>query len=390
MVTIVSDFPIIYLVLNHTKLTMQKVVVILFCVIFYLSCKKDHEPPDPRAGLDLPNDVSFTHLPTDLNRMHSFGPIGAVFVIPKGHGGFGPKDYYLAKLDIPVYAMADGIIYNIRYGTQPYEDFVAVDSLVGTEYEDFALHIYLTKTAEMHYGHVSALAPEIWELAGNLVKGSIENRVSISIKAGQIVGYIGVHPGFDVGLSDTKKEHWFANPDRYDVHYRSFIPFTDYLLPKLREEVWRINPRVVEPRGGKINYDVEGALAGNWFLEGTTNDENFWSRQLIIAYHELYADKITISETSPLADGPNDPSERPNLWWIFGNAPAPENVTQASGIIKLKVAHWNDFYLTENPPPDGTILIEMIAPDKLKYEFFKEKLPIEVEDFTEDAKVYER
>jgi len=29
------------------------------------------------------------------------------------------------------------------------------------------------------------------------------------------------------------------------------------------------NPRTVEPRGGKIDFDIDGVLSGNWFLEGT-------------------------------------------------------------------------------------------------------------------------
>ncbi|MCH8908147.1 MAG: hypothetical protein IH840_13745 [Candidatus Heimdallarchaeota archaeon] len=38
------------------------------------------------------------------------------------------------------------------------------------------------------------------------------------------------------------------------------------------------NPRTVEPFGGKIDYDIDGRLIGNWYLQGfdfTRYDENY-------------------------------------------------------------------------------------------------------------------
>ncbi len=340
--------------------------------------------PLSQAREDLPDDVTFAYLPTDLSRMAEFGAIGGIFNIPKAHGGFTLKNFYSTTPDIPVYAMADGVIYNIRYSTrmflEPWASFYGV--VAGEEYEDYALFIHLTKTAGMHYGHLSKLAPEILQAAGELELSEVNN-VEIRFKAGDILAYIGTHPGFDVGLYDTKKEPYFANPDRYSPDYRSAIPFTDYLTPALREEVWKINPRTVEPLGGKINYDVEGTIAGNWFLEGTTSYDE--SKQLIFARHERYADKVMIADGSALSSDPE-----PYLWWVFGNEPLPEAVTMGSGKVKYKVATWWEIYQNENTPPDGTVLIEMTAKDRIKYEFFPGKVPEQVNDFSAAVKIYER
>lgn len=370
---------------------MNRILAILLTLFLMPGCEKNNVEPDPRADLDLPDDVTFTHLPTELDKMKEFAAVGQILFIPKAHCGFGVKDFNFSEPDIPVYAMADGVIHNIRYETKIQEFFKAPDSLIGTEYDDLTLHIYLSKTEEMHYGHLGKLAPEILEQAPNLVKGSTENRVSIPIKMGQIVAYIGVHPGFDIGYIDTKSEPYFANPDRYDASYRSAKPFTDNLLPGLRDEIWKINPRTVEPRGGKINYDEEGAISGNWFLEGYVADYDDWSNQLIIAYHERWADRITISDASPTLYGPQNPSERrTSLWWIIGNTPAPEEVSQSTGLTKYNVTAPYNISATNNPDSEGTVLIEMIAVDRLKFEFVEGKLPDEVEGFSENAKVYER
>ncbi len=236
--------------------------------------------------------------------METFGAIGQIRVIPKSHGGFGLADYSFENPDIPVYAMSDGIIYNIRYEEVISNNDPDLPSeFRNQEYDDYALEIYLTKTALMHYGHLSKLAPEIVEAAGTLQFGrGVANSVNIPIEAGLIIAYIGRHPGFDIGLEDTKRQASFANPSRYTPEYMGSLPFTDFLTSDLREKVWEINPRTVPPRGGKVAYDVEGTLSGNWFLLGTTTITE-WSKQLVLAHHELRADRITIADGSPLFDG---------------------------------------------------------------------------------------
>jgi len=372
---------------------MKRVLILLVSV--WIICCEDNseESQDILKKLNLPEDVTFTHLPTDLKAMGTFAAIGQVTGIPKGHGGFTLKTITVYNPSIPVYAMSDGIIYNVRWESQtfPTAGWVPVE-LQGTEYDDYALEIALSKTAKMHYGHLSKLSPRILSAAGSLQKGrGVENRVEISFKAGEIIAYIGVHPGFDIGLNDTKYEHYFANPDRYPIEYRSYIPFTDYLPSDLRDEIWAINPRTVEPRGGKIDYDVASTLSGNWFLEGTTSLDQ-WSRQLIFARHELYADQVYISDASPLSDGDGklNSGKSPLLWFVFGNEPLPENVTSASGKVKYSVAAWWKFRASVPPSPEGTLMVELIQDNKLKYEWFPGKSVDEVVEFTSSARMYER
>lgn len=360
----------------------------LLLLVLLWSCG-DKEPVDE---LDLPDDVTFTHLPTDLLGMQEFGAIGQIRVIPKVHGGFLILNPYALTSEIPVYAMSDGVIYNIRKESRTVIDDHAPDEVKGTTYDDFMLEIALTKNARMYYGHVTALSTQILEEAGTLQSGrGVENRVTIHISAGQVLGYIGTHPGFDIGMWDLEQEHYFANPERYSREYRSSVSYTDYLTPQLRNQIWEINPRTVEPRGGKINYDVEGTLSGNWF-KPDTKDLTEWSKQLVFARHEKYADRVTIADASPLVDGDgilNDGLES-HIWWVVGNSPLPENVMTASGKIKYAVAYWWKFFGESDPDPDGTLLIEMQTNTEIKYQYFEGSSPEEVDDFTAAAKTYVR
>jgi len=357
----------------------------------FLSLSSCSEEEEENLNANLPENVEFTYLPTDLNKMMVFGPIGTIRVIPKAHGGFRLKTFS-KEATIPVYAMCDGIIHNIGKDTRTSSPGFAPDELVGYEYDDYTLNVAISRTADMWYGHVTKLADEILAAANDLNSGyGAENRVKIEIKAGQVIGYIGPHPGFDIGMFDFAKKLSFANPDRYSEYYRHNQPWTDYLTPALREQVWLINPRTVEPRGGKINHDVPGTLAGNWFLEGTTEITE-WSKQLVFAHHEIYGDKIAIADASPLVDGDgilNDDKE-PFLWFVKGNKPQPEDITVGSGFATYEVSKWWLLLNNASAPIEGIVAVQLMDENTLKYEWFAGKKIAEVTDFTSEAKIYKR
>lgn len=339
---------------------------------------------------DLPEKVQFSHLPTDVFQMEGFGPMGGLHGIPKMHGGFGLSNYYTFPTTwIPVYAMGEGYIYNIE------KDFRTVPdhwSPAGTEYDDFSLNIVYSKHTGGYYGHVSALSDEILDQAGEIIEGrGVRNEVRIKISPGMVIGYIGPHPGFDIGMYDYERENYYANPSWYSLEYRSAVCYTDYLPASLQEEIWAINPRTVEPRCGRVAYDKEGTLAGNWFLEGTT-DLSQWSRQLIIARDAIEGNRIAISDASPLLDGDGGQNMNifPNYWFVKGNTPDPESITVESGLVKYEAIDSWRFIHHEHTDSEGTLLIQMLEPEKIQYEYFEGKTADEVADFTANSKMYVR
>jgi len=159
----------------------------------------------------------------------------------------------------------------------------------------------------------------------------------------------------------------------------------------LREEIWAINPRTAEPRCGKIAYDKQGTLAGNWFLEGTTKITQ-WSRQLVFVRHELYGDQIMIVDASPLVDGDgifNDGLD-PYSWFVKGNGPEPESITVSSGPVTFEVATWWRVLRYDDPLVEGTVLVQLLDSETLQYEWFESKLADDVSGFTANSRVYKR
>jgi len=359
---------------------------ILLIVVYLTACKESF-----LDSLDLPDDVELTHLPTDLSQMLEFGPIGQIRVIPKMHGGFRLQDPFTFPASIPVYAMGDGYIANIEKEFRTIPGHGPPD-LVGTDYDDFTLDIVYTKDAGGYYGHISALHEDILEQAGEIKEGrGRRNQVKIKITAGQIVGYVGPHEGVDIGMYDHSRESYFANTKWYNRDYRSTVCYTDYLPAHLREQIWEINPRTAEPRCGRIAYDKEGTVAGNWFLEGA-KEITEWSKQLVFARHEVHGDLITIVDASPLVDGDGMLNEGrdPYLWFVHGNNPEPENITVNSGQVTYEVATWWKMFDYENPPVEGTVLVQLIDSETLQYEWFEGKLASEVSGFTGNSRIYKR
>jgi hypothetical protein len=363
------------------------IITILSLLVYFSACKESF-----LDSLDLPDEFELTHLPTDLSQMHSFGPMGQIRVIPKMHGGFYLLNPYSFPATVPVYAMGDGYIINIIQEFRTVVDHHAPEELQGIDYDDFTLDIVYSKHAGGYYGHVSALSDEILEQAGEIRKGrGVRNQVKIKITAGQVLGYVGPHPGLDIGMYDHEREHYFANPSMYGRDYRSSVCYTDYLPAPLREEIWAINPRTAEPRCGRVAYDKEGTLAGNWFLEGTTEITQ-WSRQLVFVWHDLYGDQIMIVDASPLVDGDgilNDGLD-PYAWFVKGNSPEPESITVGSGPVKYEAITWWRALNYENPEVEGTVLVQLLDSKTLQYEWFEGKIADEVSGFTGNSRIYKR
>lgn len=371
----------------HCSLKSSFFIFSIAGLLLFSNCSEEEE--NINAG--LPENVEFNYLPTDLASMLEFGPIGQIRVVPKAHGGFRLKTFS-QEANIPVYAMSDGIIYQIGKNKLTAPPGFAPDELIGWEYDDYFVRIAISKSASMWYGHVSRLADEILDQSPALQTGyGMGTEVKIEIKAGDIIGYIGPHPGFDIGLFDFAKPLQFLNKSIYGEQYMHMQPWTDYLTPALRNQVWAINPRTVEPRGGKINYDIAGTLAGNWFLEGTTEITQ-WSKQLVFARHEIYADRIAIADASPLVDGDGSLNSDKSsfLWFVKGNNPKPEDINVSSGFATYEVADWWQLLDNASAAPDGTVALQLLDANTLKYEFFPAKTSAQVTNFTSAAKVYKR
>jgi hypothetical protein len=151
--------------------------------------------------------------------------------------------------------------------------------------------------------------------------------------------------------------------------------------------------REVEPLGGKIDYDIQGRIIGNWFLEGT--DEFIqWSRHLAIVYDDVFGDRISIADGSPMRDVPGDQNPgAPDVFWVSGNTPAPEDIGVGDGMIKYFLIYGRDGFREppfddEDRPLQGVALVEMIETGRIRFQIFKGVE--DVDGFTSAARIYVR
>ncbi len=321
--------------------------------------------------------VVFSHTPIDLSGVTSFVPMGEANVMPKDHGGF-PLLAPAFPASVPVFAVAGGTIVVAQRGTRGVE---------GNTYDDWGLQIQHSTTIRANYGHVTRLHPDLMDRLGGQPADERGRNVRVPVEAGDTIGWVGPHGAMDFSVTDRDLNLSFLNPSRYpDGHIYSADIF-DYFDEPLKTEMLSVAIRELPPYGGKVDYDVEGRISGNWFQEGTTSFIQ-WSRQLAIVYDHIYGDQIFISDGSPMRDVPGfeDPG-RPDIWWVRGNEPRPETVGVGDGILKYEL-------VTPAPIPDeskltlGVMLVEMTEAGSIRVEVFKG-----VEDaneFTPAAKVYVR
>ena len=181
----------------------------------------------------------------------------------------------------------------------------------------------------------------------------------------------------------------------------------DSFVEPIKTQLLEKNIRQKEPRGGKIDYDIDGKLVGNWFEENTNGYSGkkeyqrmsgYWGTHLAFAYDGLDPSLIIISM--------GDFSGEAKQFAVKGNAPDPKDVDASDGIIKYELVSFD--YMTDEDAlwdrrsfaniknafggdsVSGTVLVQILENRKIKFESFPGKSASQVNGFTENAKIYER
>ena len=345
--------------------------------------------------------VRLTHLPMRAEDVEMFVPYGLTaggHVCPIDHAYFYPKRMSEAQVQFPVLAPADGFIVVIGHRTQ----------LTGSterqrDYDDYALTIEHSGTFYTQYDLLTALDPAVLSPLDDSLRAQLtdktmmpQTRVRIPVKAGQVIGKVGGR-SLDFGVVNTEKRlAGFLTPSLYG-HYSWRVhladPF-DYFDGPVKGALLKLNARKVPPFGGRIDFDVDGMLAGNWFLEGSggyggnRNDpRGYWMGHLAFAYHHIDPSKVIVSI--------GDFGGQPKSFWIKGNTPDPAKVGERDGVVKLELVYASiggNGRKFEGIPTDvqGVVLAQVIPGRKLKFEAFPGRTAAQVSGFTSNAKTYER
>ena len=328
-------------------------------------------------------------------------PTAHVYIHPRNLGSAPPAPYGPERYPPPFEVTAPGDGYIVGIDTMAGHLRPAPDGqpiLVG----DYYIEIYYSCTVSTVFIHVNELGPEILEVTGDFGEGSrwdwrnSRDKVPIPVKAGQVIAKVG--SSFDFSVHDAKTAlEGFAIPSRYSrLHINTVSPF-DYFEEPLRTELREKSLRAAEPRGGRIDFDIDGRLVGNWFLEGTEHHDE--AKMLAFAYDYLDPTQIRISLAGFV--------ERRG-WGVHGNAPDPAGITTESGLIRYEItgtgwvvaatgetwpegsSHPGSELRGVNGDSRGTLLVEMLGDRRIKIEVFLGRPPSQVEGFTGAAQIYTR
>ncbi len=347
--------------------------------------------------------VKLSVLPMKAGDVSSIIPYGLMVnehVTPIDHQYFAPARYDSPRDAYEVRAPADGYITDIEHRTSGGGSFYNNKAP-----DEYRVVISYTCTFGSYFDLLTSLTPNI----KSQINGDRAS-VHIAVKAGDVIGHIGGQT-LDFAVWDTTKTlSGYVVPDHYKgepwkIHTADPL---DYVTPELKTQMLALNPRKIEPRSGKIDYDIDGKLSGNWFVQGYggytgngQNDPNNWKNHLAFAPNNY---DPTFWEASIGSWGSNAQQ--------FGLSPAaivPTNVGVSSGLVKYdllpfqqlidgKASDGNSTTITGNQTitfrvnnqPQGCLLAQLTSDRILKVETIVGKACSLVSSFDSSAKIYER
>jgi hypothetical protein len=340
-------------------------------------------------------DAVFTHLPMrpqDFGQLIPYGLMVGTHVTPIDHQYFAPTDPNSARDAYPVYAMADATITNIEPRSKPQ----------GTEYRIVFAH---SCTFLYYYDLVTSLTGKV--KAAYAAHGQ---RVDLPIKAGEQIGSIGSQTLDFAVWKTTKRLRGFVVPAHYDneewkIYTTNPFPFYTAALRRL---LLARDLRVAAPRAGKIDYDIDGTLSGNWFEKGTGGyvggrSPNYFTKHLSFSPDLYDPSHFIVSIGSLYGDTEADSMQHVTAT----NAPNPQTVGVASGLVKYDLVAWNYLKADGTPwdrlsiapglsvNPDvgahfGCAVVRMTGKRTLKFEVFAGDNCSAVADFDSSARTYTR
>lgn len=326
-----------------------------------------------------------TTLPMKIEDFSMIIPYGLVVgdhVTPIDHQYFSPTVFRSPRDTYEVMVMADATIVDIQPRVKP-------------EYTEYRLVFSISCKLFYYYDLVTSLSPDI--------------KVGVAVKAGQVIGRIGGQTldfavwDMDVTLKGfVVPEHYKGEP--WKIHT---VDPLDYYTDDLKKQALSKYLRSIPPVSGKIDYDIDGKLIGNWFIKDSNgyegirpnnNPQGYSRTHFSIAPNHLDPSVYIISfgdfagEFKQFAKGEG--------------APDPKLVSVDTGLVRYELypygykkengERWDHMTFTQNPRVDmnsasnGCVLIQMQTGRTMKLEAFPNQSCQSVSAFSSKAKVYER
>lgn len=347
-------------------------------------------------GTDKPQ---LTHLPMDTEDFSMIIPYGMTaggHVTPIDHQYFEPVNRALGRDAYEVYAMADARIVAVEPRARTDER--------GQPFTEYRMVFTISCRLFYYYDLVTSLAPDL--------KAAYErdgNAIDFPVQSGQLIGYIGGQT-LDFAVWDTEYTlTGYIVPEHYQSEAWKIYTADPllYYTDEIRAAALAKYIRTAEPRSGRIDYDIDGKLIGNWFqakADGTTDGyagtpgaSEYWLTHLSFLPDHLDPTGFIIS----IGNWPGGATQ----FAARGNTPDPATVGVETGLVKYNLtqvnyksgnAYWNRFSFS--PPitfepgtaTQGCLLVQLTETRALTVEAFKDKACTAVAGFTSNAVDYTR
>lgn len=339
-----------------------------------------------------------TTLPMKLEDFSMIIPYGLVVgdhVTPIDHQYFSPTVFRSPRDTYEVRAMADSVLVDIQPRRKP-------------DYTEYRLVFSISCRLFYYYDLVTSLSSDIRAVVAKTPAEGQRYAVNIPVKAGQVIGKIGGQT-LDFAVWDTDVTlPGFVVPEQYqEERWKAHtVDPLNYYTDDLKKQALSKYIRTVPPVSGKIDYDIDGKLVGNWFLEGTNGYQGL-KRQSLEGYSKTH-----------LAIVPNhlDPSVTMISFGDFGGrfgqfaaakgATNPTTVSVETGPVKYELFDvsytkqngepWNRVTFATNitasvgGPALGCVLFQLQDRRTLKTEAFPSADCRSVSGFSAKAALYER
>ena len=377
-------------------LNMGVVFVVLVVCVLFCGCVSE---PSSDGWVDETifegdgGGVVFEFPPVDLDKVAFILPLGGMtgsHVTPIDHQYLVSYDFELgdaAEVDIAVFAPAGGVVTSIQHmGVAVGDPPIAVD--------DFRLVIEHTAQVSSIFIHVDRLSEKLMEFDPGF--GNYTG-VQVAVGAGEVLGWYG--GSVDYNVVDETVVLGFVNPLSYVVEpWKIHCPDPfDYFNESIREVLVEKCVRTASPVGGRICYDVDGRLIGNWFKDGTNgyggvDVDRYWAGHLSVVYDSIDPDAVIVSIGTFV--------DRSEQFTVVGNGPDPAEVGVAGGVVLYELVDFE--YVVEGSVWDrnslvkglvvracegvrGVLLVEMVEEQVLRVEVFPGLTAAEVDGFTKNA-----
>jgi hypothetical protein len=282
---------------------------------------------------------------------------------------------------------------------------------VNVDFDDYAVTIEATCTFRVRFSNLVSFAGGLGDQVGQL-QADEQATPNYKVQEGELIGYTGLPTAYGIDVwveNDDSTVTGFINPQQYvdaEAWKLHVADLFDYTKEPLKSQLLALDMREAAPRWGKIDYDIDGKLVGNWFRQGSGGyggnlhgAEGYWDGHLSVVYDGNDPTQVDVSI--------GNYQGQPQQFAVIGNAPNPAQVTQAIGLVKYELGQivtyrgdtgelWDHMsYIPHirtraGDAVTGTVLLQLTGQRLLQVEIFSGKTAAEVDGFASGSLFYER